>query len=123
MNRELPPAEPVRLSVSGGAMLYDGSRIGNATETAFDPDYWRTHGKVPLPRPARGAALFVEHSGGSWVLRHRRGGFMARISRDRYLWTGEARTRPFSEWRLLRELYREDCRCPLPWRHGIGAPG
>lgn len=96
-------------------MLYDGSRLGNATGTMFDPDYWHAHGKVSLPPAGRGAALFIEHPGGSWVLRHyRRGGMMAHVSRDRYLWTGEARTRPFSEWRLLWELHREGLPVPAP---------
>lgn len=96
-------------------MLYDGSRIGNATEDLFRADYWRERGKVSSPPAGRGAALFVEHGECSWVLRHyRRGGMMAHLSRDRYLWTGEARTRPFREWFLLAELHSEGLPVPAP---------
>jgi 3-deoxy-D-manno-octulosonic acid kinase len=50
-----------------------------------------------------------------WVLRHyRRGGFIARFSRDRYLWLGESRTRSFAEWRLLAELRRRGLPVPAP---------
>src|SRR4029453_11025308 len=60
------------------------------------------------------------HSGilpimGRWVLRHyRRGGLIAKLSQDSYLWTGAARTRSFAEWRLLAELRRRGLRVPAP---------
>jgi 3-deoxy-D-manno-octulosonic acid kinase len=48
-------------------------------------------------------------------LRHyRRGGFIARLSRDRYVWTGEERVRSFAEWRLLAELSRRGLPVPKP---------
>jgi 3-deoxy-D-manno-octulosonic acid kinase len=49
------------------------------------------------------------------VLRHyRRGGFMARISEDRYWWSEEDRVRSFSEWRLLHYLSQLGLNTPKP---------
>ena len=49
------------------------------------------------------------------MLRHyRRGGAVARLSGDAYLWTGAGRTRSFAEWRLLRQLRRWDLPVPRP---------
>ena len=50
-----------------------------------------------------------------WVLRHyRRGGLIARLSQDGYLWTGADRTRSFAEWRLLAEMRRRGLPVPAP---------
>jgi 3-deoxy-D-manno-octulosonic acid kinase len=49
------------------------------------------------------------------VLRHyRRGGLAAKLSRDRYLWRGEAATRPFREWYLMYHLHRAGLPVPAP---------
>ncbi len=106
---------PIQATIPGGAMLYDGSRLGNAQPQIFRPEYWRERGQVSRPPAGRGAALFVEDGTVRWVLRHyRRGGMMAHLSRDSYLWTGEARTRPFREWRLLHGMHDEGLPVPAP---------
>jgi 3-deoxy-D-manno-octulosonic acid kinase len=49
------------------------------------------------------------------VLRHyRRGGLIARVNRDRYVWTGAARTRGFREFRLLATLHDAGLHVPAP---------
>jgi 3-deoxy-D-manno-octulosonic acid kinase len=54
-------------------------------------------------------------AGSRWVLRHyRRGGLIAKLSQDSYLWGGAARTRSFAEWRLLAELRRRGLPVPAP---------
>jgi 3-deoxy-D-manno-octulosonic acid kinase len=61
----------------------------------------------------RGAAWFVEAGFGPSVLRHyRRGGLAARLSRDAYLWLGEARARSVAEFRCLQAL--RDAGLPVP---------
>jgi len=104
-----------RAPMQGGAMLYDASRLSNADAALFDAESW-IEKSAATPTPAgRGATLFIEHAGRSWVLRHyRRGGFMARLSADRYLWTGEERNRAFREWRLLHELHAQALPVPAP---------
>ena len=55
--------------------------------------------------------------------RYRRGGMIARLSRDSYLWAGEDRTRSFREYRLLAAMRRQGLDVPAPlaaayWRQG-----
>ncbi len=105
-------------------MLYDVSRVGNATPAIFDVDAWRATGALAATSAGRGAAFFITADGHEWVLRqYRRGGWIARLTRDRYMWTGAARTRPFREWQLLRDLHDAGLPVPAPvaaqYRRGI----
>ena len=102
--------------IAGGAMLYDGTRIGQPDAAMFTPEYWQARGAALAARGGRGSVTFVRSAGGEpWVLRHyRRGGAMARLSEDSYVWTGAARTRSFAEWRLLRQLRAWDLPVPRP---------
>jgi 3-deoxy-D-manno-octulosonic acid kinase len=108
-------ADVRRVPTRDGAMLYDASRVGNATPTLFDVDAWRAAGALAATSAGRGSAFFITADGHEWVLRHyRRGGWIARLTPDRYVWTGEARTRPFREWQLLRDLHDEGLPVPAP---------
>jgi len=100
-----------------GAILFDAAAIGNDRfdPAWFDADDWRTRGPVVALGAGRGAALRVTGPDGDWVLRHyRRGGMVARVLGDRYLWNGAERTRGFSEFRLLAELARRGLNVPQP---------
>ncbi len=107
-----------RIATADGAMLADPKSLGNLTgaalENAFEPDSWAARGELIAVTGGRGSAWFVA-AGGRWVLRHyRRGGWIAHVSRDRYLWAGEARVRAFAEYRLLAELGRRGLPVPQP---------
>ncbi len=105
-------SEVRRRALAGGAMLYDASRAGNLTADWFDPRYWRGAGEIEGAARGRGAAFSSAAGEPAWVLRHyRRGGLMARLSRDRYWWHGEERTRPFAEWQLTYRCTAPGCRC------------
>jgi len=97
-------------------MLYDASRCGQPDPWIFDREAWRARGGLEETAGGRGSIAFlrdVRDGGRRWVLRHyRRGGLIARLLDDTYLWTGAARTRSFREWRLLRQL--NDWRLPVP---------
>jgi len=98
-----------------GAMLYDASCIGQPREEIFDPSYWRARGALEESAGGRGTVAFVREGGQRWVLRHyRRGGLVARVFDDTYLWTGAERTRSFAEWRLLRQLREWQLPVPRP---------
>jgi 3-deoxy-D-manno-octulosonic acid kinase len=81
----------------------------------FETGYWQAQGGLQEVVGGRASVAVVSAGAERWVLRHyRRGGFIARFSRDRYLWTGAARTRSFVEWRLLAELRRRGLPVPAP---------
>jgi 3-deoxy-D-manno-octulosonic-acid transferase len=108
-----------RIATATGAMLADPTCLGNAPwcaeEPLFDPQFWRARGELSAVTGGRGSAWFIVSDAGQWVLRHyRRGGLMARVSLDRYVWTGEARVRAFAEWRLLDALTRRGLPVPKP---------
>jgi 3-deoxy-D-manno-octulosonic acid kinase len=51
----------------------------------------------------------------TWVYRHyHRGGLMARVWYDEYLWTGAERSRPIREWHVLDRLTRQGLPAPRP---------
>jgi 3-deoxy-D-manno-octulosonic acid kinase len=122
-SRESPPgvssdvsAGPETLApTTRGAMLYDASRCGQPDERLFAPDHWRTRSALEETAGGRGTVAFIRDGERRWVLRHyRRGGLVASLLGDRYLWTGADRTRAFREWRLLRELRAAGLPVPEP---------
>ncbi|WP_191236427.1 3-deoxy-D-manno-octulosonic acid kinase [Cobetia marina] len=121
-------------------ILYDGETAPQMTPDWFMPSFWREHGAVTGEAPGRGASLFLDvcrlpaelqpvHATGTpaqrWALRpYRRGGLIAKIARQRYLYTGLERTRAFAELRLTETLHRQGLPVPEPvgacvWRHGL----
>ncbi len=102
--------------IAGGAMLYDASCLGQPDAGVFDPAHWQAQGALEAARAGRGTVAFVRTPRGqAWVLRHyRRGGLVANVLGDTYLWTGAARTRSFREWRLLRRLRSWGLPVPQP---------
>jgi 3-deoxy-D-manno-octulosonic acid kinase len=118
-----------RIATADGAMLADLLCLGSVVlaeprESIFDPEYWRARGELSDVTRGRGAAWFIGAPSRQWALRHyRRGGWVAGVSADRYLWMGEARVRAFVEWRLLAALTRLGLPVPVPiaaryQRHG-----
>jgi 3-deoxy-D-manno-octulosonic acid kinase len=108
-----------RIATAQGALLVDPACAHElpegAGESVFDPQYWRMRGLLEAADRGRGAAWFVGPPRQPWVLRHyRRGGVIARVSRDRYVWAGEARVRSFAEYRLLAYLHQRALPVPAP---------
>ena len=124
-----------RIATASGAMLADPASLGNvagtggsgfaATMSVFEPTFWAERGELSDVTRGRGSAWFIASTPHQWALRHyRRGGVIARISRDRYVWAGETRVRAFLEWRLLAALVRRGLPVPTPvaaryTRHGL----
>jgi 3-deoxy-D-manno-octulosonic acid kinase len=108
----------------GGAMLYDTSRAGNATEAWLELEAWRRRGTVQPLGEGRGSAWLIEADGRQMVLRHyRRGGLLGKWRGDRYAWRGEAETRCHREWRLLYQLHRVGMPVPTPLAAGYRRAG
>ncbi|HET9693259.1 MAG TPA: 3-deoxy-D-manno-octulosonic acid kinase [Steroidobacteraceae bacterium] len=126
MNEAAAAGEEALARIAGGAMLYDASRLDHPDAAVFEPEYWQARGALQAARGGRGTVAFVRTADGEpWVLRHyRRGGLVARLFDDGYLWTGASRTRSFAEWRLLRQLRAWNLPVPQPvaaryLRHGL----
>jgi 3-deoxy-D-manno-octulosonic acid kinase len=108
-----------RIATATGVMLADPNGLGNAqpgaTDSLFDPDFWSARSELSAVAGGRGSAWFVGSAANPWVLRHyRRGGLIARISEDRYWWSGEDRVRSFAEWRMLLYLSQRGLNVPKP---------
>ncbi len=97
-----------RIATETGAILYDPSRLDHPTSADFDPQMLAAAGRVTGTATGRGSAWFLaapRPGGAATVLRHyRRGGLVARLVADRYLWRGAEATRSFRELRLLAAL-------------------
>lgn len=108
-----------RLATSDGAVLTDPLMLERfphvPLQSWFEPGFWAQRGALTAAVGGRGAAWYVAPGTEEWVLRHyRRGGWMARVSSDRYVWAGEPRVRSFAEWRLLADLARRGLPVPTP---------
>jgi 3-deoxy-D-manno-octulosonic acid kinase len=97
-------------------MLYDTSRVAGLSADWFEARYWVARREVEAYARGRGAALYIKSAEGKrYVLRHyRRGGVVAHIAGDRFLWGSEQRTRPFVEWQLTYRLHRAGLPVPAP---------
>ncbi|MET0231130.1 MAG: 3-deoxy-D-manno-octulosonic acid kinase [Rhodanobacteraceae bacterium] len=104
-------------STADGAILFDAAACGGARPDAawFDAAHWAAVGRAEARSGGRGGVAFVETPAGACVLRHyHRGGLAARVSADKYLWTGATRTRSFREFRLLDQLVATGLPVPAP---------
>ncbi|WP_094842798.1 3-deoxy-D-manno-octulosonic acid kinase [Bordetella genomosp. 11] len=115
------PADVRRLAWEGalpGAMCYDARSVPVPGPELFDPAHYGA-AATPVQAGGRQAAWFVDGGFGHGVLRHyRRGGMVARLSRQRYIWLGEARTRCFMEFQLLESLSSQGLPVPAPLAAG-----
>ncbi len=116
MNEAAAAGEEALARGAGGAMLYDASCLHHPDAAIFDPAHWQARGALETTRGGRGTVAFVRtNEGQRWVLRHyRRGGLIAHVTDDLYLWSGADRTRAFREWRLLRQLRAWGLPVPRP---------
>jgi 3-deoxy-D-manno-octulosonic acid kinase len=102
-------------AAGSGAMLYNPLASGKLVVPWFEPRWWIARDAVVGQAIGRGTTHIVRDEERLLVLRHyRRGGFVARISPDHYVWRGEAATRPFRELSLLAQLHAAGLPVPVP---------
>jgi 3-deoxy-D-manno-octulosonic acid kinase len=88
-----------------GAILFDAAVSPQVGHDWFAPEHWRERDALRTQAGGRGGVAIIATPVGECVLRHyHRGGLVASLMGDRYLWTGADRTRPFAEFRLLAEV-------------------
>jgi 3-deoxy-D-manno-octulosonic acid kinase len=107
--------QPFRDAGGQGSIVFDPTRLSQAGPILFSPGSYGDSARMVLGQGGRGSAWFVRGEFGAGVLRHyRRGGWMARLSDDAFLWRGEAQVRSFKEFALLVELTRAGLPVPAP---------
>lgn len=109
-----------RLAVERGAILFDPAQVAAAGWQLFEPEYWRSRAALSAHRGGRGSIHFIEDGAQRWALRrYLRGGLLARLVRERFVFLGEERTRPFRELRLLARLSELGLPVPAPVAAGF----
>ncbi|HET9033682.1 MAG TPA: 3-deoxy-D-manno-octulosonic acid kinase [Dokdonella sp.] len=98
-------------ATANGAILFDSTQMAKADERWFE----QAASGDAATRAGRGEVVFFDAPFGACVLRHyHRGGLIARVNSDRFLWTGSKRCRAFREFRLLVELIGAGLPVPTP---------
>ena len=117
------------LQQKNGLILHDADSLSDAcashqlsspthplSTALFEAAYWRARHLVVGEAPGRGSSLFLQaRDDEQWVLRpYQRGGLIAKLSQQRYVWLGVERTRAFREVRLTAALYEQGLPVPRP---------
>lgn len=109
------PIAPRIVAFDGGAMMFDANLAQSPSPDWFEPAWWQAQHRLETHGGGRGGIAFLDTPIGHCVLRHyRRGGWMAPLLGDRYLWRGRARSRGFLEFGLLADLCRRGLPVPKP---------
>lgn len=105
-------------------ILYDAQQISQISELWFQQKWWQDKAQISEPSGGRGQAIFVRPETEFWpaasaqpqlVIRHyRRGGLIARLIKDHYLFTGLEHSRPWQEFNLTCTLYQQGLPVPRP---------
>lgn len=106
------------ITTTNALILYDADVDAYAMSDWFESQRLAARGWLTGEATGRAgaSALFFRYSGTDYVLRHyRRGGKMAPLLDDRYLWTATDNTRPWREWRLLARLVELGLPAPRPF--------
>lgn len=100
---------------SGLHIRYDADIFTNIDDVSFKSKVWAQRAAIVGFAEGRGTTFFIQHQGRDFVLRHyQRGGLVAKISEDQYLWTGLRFTRPWQEWALLEKMQEKGLPVPIP---------
>jgi 3-deoxy-D-manno-octulosonic acid kinase len=94
--------------------IWQDERIGHRfVEQDFDLDHWTRQADTQLLGGGRGGSVRFDLEGKSYVLRrYLRGGKMAALLKDRYLWGGRDSSRPAREQRAIERAMQ----------HGLPVP-
>ena len=106
---------PTEFHKNGQHIRYDADIFKNIDDVSFKSKVWAQRSAIVGFAEGRGTTFFIQHQGRDFVLRHyQRGGLVAKISEDQYLWSGLRFTRPWREWELLEKMQEKGLPVPIP---------
>ncbi len=95
--------------------LYNEKLLPGIDLNFFSPDFWRKEGMLRGQAQGRGNAFAIDYGQKHFFLRHyRRGGMIAPLMQDKYVWTGLNSTRAWREFSLLQVMYAKGLPVPRP---------
>jgi len=96
-------------------IVYDDSLIPDINENCFNVVYWQAKHKTIGSAIGRGTTWFIQLDKLQAALKHyRRGGLLAKIITDHYIYTGKQKTRSIQEFYLLNKLHKAGVNVPKP---------
>lgn len=99
----------------GQHIRYDADIFNKIEDVSFNSSVWAQRSAIVGFAEGRGTTFFIQHQGRDFVLRHyQRGGLAAKISNEKYFWSGLRFTRPWREWRLLEKMQEKGLPVPIP---------
>ncbi|GAL22037.1 3-deoxy-D-manno-octulosonic acid kinase [Vibrio maritimus] len=94
---------------------FDEELLKEPVQKVFDPNYWRTQGRIIGRAEGRGTTWFVQTDTLAAALRHyRRGGLFGKLVKDQYWFSGWEQTRCYQEFQLLHTLIDAGVNVPRP---------
>jgi len=96
-------------------IIYDAAVVDEINVVIFDPASHQNEGSLRGQAQGRGTTYFIDIGGIECVLRHyRRGGLVAKVLRDQYIWNGIKNSRAWREWHLLEQMLKIGLPAPHP---------
>ena len=93
--------------------MHDENAIENPQTFHFDLSYWQGKPGYSKIEGGRGGSAKIEIDGQTILLRqYYRGGLVAKLFTDEYLWLGRNKTRAVKEWLILRQA--REAGLPVP---------
>ncbi|TDO98889.1 3-deoxy-D-manno-octulosonic acid kinase [Marinomonas balearica] len=106
---------PITEKLTSRTTLFTCQQNVNATQSWFDPNYWKRTKRLIKTASGRGEVWFVDTPVGSAVLRkYRRGGLIAKFNKYYFAFCTLALTRPFKELKLLEYMATQGLNVPKP---------
>ena len=100
---------------NGQHIRYDSDIFNNLEDVSFNSRVWAQRSSIVGFAEGRGTTFFIQHQNLDFVLRHyQRGGLVAKMSKEKYLWLGLRFTRPWREWVLLEKMLKKGLPVPVP---------
>ena len=94
---------------------YDPNTFKNFSSILFNIDYISKEGLIKSEIVGRGKTYEIEFEGNRFILKHYiRGGFISKISYDKYFFDAIASSRAVKEYNFLNNLYSKGLPVPKP---------